>query len=28
LRAEAGLTGESVAERVLAALHSAEPVLG
>ena len=28
LRAEAGLTGESVAERVLAALHSPEPVLG
>ena len=28
LRAEAGLTGESVAERVLAALHSSEPVLG
>jgi 1-deoxy-D-xylulose-5-phosphate synthase len=28
LRAEAGLTGESVAERVLAALPSAQPVLG
>ncbi len=28
LRAEAGLTGESVAERVLVALHSPEPVLG
>ena len=28
LRAEVGLTGESVAERVLAALRSAEPVLG
>jgi 1-deoxy-D-xylulose-5-phosphate synthase len=28
LRAEAGLTGESVAERVLAALRSSEPVLG
>jgi 1-deoxy-D-xylulose-5-phosphate synthase len=28
LRAEVGLTGESVAERVLAALPSAEPVLG
>ena len=28
LRAEAGLTGESVAERVLAALHAADPVLG
>jgi 1-deoxy-D-xylulose-5-phosphate synthase len=28
LRAEAGLTGESVAERVLAALPSAHPVLG
>jgi 1-deoxy-D-xylulose-5-phosphate synthase len=28
LRAEAGLSGESVAERVLAALPSAQPVLG
>jgi Deoxyxylulose-5-phosphate synthase len=28
LRAEVGLTGESVAERVLAALRSGEPVLG
>jgi 1-deoxy-D-xylulose-5-phosphate synthase len=28
LRAEAGLTGESVAERVLAALPSAQPVVG
>ncbi len=28
LRAEAGLTGESVAERVLAALPSAQPILG
>jgi 1-deoxy-D-xylulose-5-phosphate synthase len=28
LRAEAGLTGEAVAERVLAALPSAQPVLG
>jgi 1-deoxy-D-xylulose-5-phosphate synthase len=28
LRAEAGLTGESVAERVLAALPTAQPVLG
>jgi 1-deoxy-D-xylulose-5-phosphate synthase len=28
LRAEAGLTGESVADRVLVALRSAEPVLG
>jgi 1-deoxy-D-xylulose-5-phosphate synthase len=28
LRAEAGLTGESVAERVLAAMPSAQPVLG
>ena len=28
LRAEAGLTGEAVAERVLAALHAADPVLG
>jgi 1-deoxy-D-xylulose-5-phosphate synthase len=28
LRAEAGLTGESVAERVLAALPAAQPVLG
>ncbi len=28
LRAEAGLTGESVAERVLAALPSSQPVLG
>ena len=28
LRAEAGLTGDSVAERVLAALPSAQPVLG
>ena len=28
LRAEVGLTGESVAERVLAALPSAQPVLG
>ena len=28
LRAEAGLTGEKVAERVLVALHSPEPVLG
>jgi 1-deoxy-D-xylulose-5-phosphate synthase len=28
LRAEAGLTGESVAERVLASLPSAQPVLG
>ena len=28
LRAEAGLTGQSVADRVLAALPSAQPVLG
>jgi hypothetical protein len=27
LRAEAGLTGESVAERVLAATPSAQPIL-
>ena len=27
LREEVGLTGESVAERVLAALHSGEPAL-
>jgi 1-deoxy-D-xylulose-5-phosphate synthase len=28
LRAEVGLTGEAVAERVLASLPSAQPVLG